>query len=797
MNISIKNINHIILVIFLSFIICLGLLNISYSEEKFEIDVKVGFDGHVKRSELTPVRIEIKNNYKDVEGKIQFLVHDEYNKKNFYTAYSRKINIAKNSTKIIDMESVFHRNGLLYVRVLDKDNNVVFKKMVKYLTINRDEGMFMGILDENIDSLRYLSKAYNINYPKGSRESFFQIAELDDTLPENHITLKAFETIVINNYDSQKLNIRQREALKNWIEAGGLLLVGTGPNYQKTLKGLDNINFIDVKGTKEIMIENISSEEDMKIIDPVLKDGEEITIDNNKELKLYHKRIGKGHVVIAGFDLGLSPFVNWKEKDKFINQLINNYLNSNIKNYDEKYQMMGSHWFENIVSYLPQNLLPSARSILTILILFILLVGPINYYILKRIDRRELLWVTIPLIVIIFSSSIYVLGFRSKLRQPIVNNVSIIEIDDTTNTAVVNTRLGIMGFKNGTWDVTFDKSSNFLLQDRNQYDILRRFADEEVITEYLFDEDSHVLFNKASILDVENLTISNEIKLDGNIIPDIEIKDNKLLGSVNNSFEFDLEDVIIFYGDQYRKLGDLKAGKKSKEFQIAISKNKTTKNWYSIIDSIYGSSYQNNSTNSKNEGDDILNNNIKRDILRGVFDSEEFAVNNNRFFIIAWNRGETGKNIQINGKEVKRIDRNLIILPLDIEYKKGDRVQIPYGILYPEIQENNDMHIERNGTMLYGDGYVVLRFKPEDNIRLNSMEIDFDMMHESSKYDAITYIFNYEKNEWEKWNKNTIIIDDSNMNRYYQKERGALVKIDPEKGTNLSIPSFTIEGVQE
>lgn len=792
MNSRVKNTSYILLVTLLSFTICLGLLNISYAEEKFEIDADIGFDGYVKPNELTPVRIEIKNNFKDIEGKIQLLLHDERNKKDFYTAYSKEINLAKNSTKIINMESVFYRNDLLYVRILDKNNNVVFRKMIKYLKMNRSDGMFMGILDENVDSLRYLSKAHNINYPKGSRESFFEIAELDDTIPENHRTLKTFQTIVINNYDSQKLNVKQREALKNWIEDGGLLLIGTGPNYQKTLSGLNDINFLEVKGTKEIIVKSISNEKSMKLIDADLKDGEKIVVDENKELKLYHKKIGKGHVVITGFDLGLSPFVNWNGKDKFINNVINRYLNNDV-DHTQNYQRMRSHWFENIVSYLPQNLLPSVTSILIILVLFILLVGPINYFILKKIDKRELLWVTIPLIVVIFSGSIYMLGFKTRLRQPIANNVSIIKIDNETNKAGVYTKSGIMGFKNGDWDVAFDKNSEVLLNDRRNYDVLQRFADEEIVTEYFYDEDTHILFNKAGILDVEKITINQEIELDNSIISDIMISNDKLTGTIDNTSGFDLEDVVIFYGNKYEKLGDLKDGEKSKKFQVNINKHQTNKNWYGIIDSLYGGRYQNNSQRTKNEGEDILNSNIKRDILDGIFDSKNSLIGNDRFFMLAWNRDAIGKNIKINGKQSKSIDRNLILLPLDIEYKKGDKVNIPYGVLYPEIENNHNMHLERKGSMLYGEGHVTFRFKPEEDVRLTSMGISLAI--DMNKNDV--FIYNFEKTEWENISTNKIIIDNTNMVKYYNNDRGALVKIDPKEDIDILIPSFEIKGVKE
>ncbi|SHJ47946.1 hypothetical protein [Paramaledivibacter caminithermalis] len=781
--------------IFLILVLCLGLSSTSYGEQKFEVDVDIGFDGYIKPDEATPVWIEVKNNFKDIEGKIQILEQNKYGKKNYYIAHSKDINIAKGSTKIIDMECTFNRNNLLYVRILDKNDNVVFRKIVKYLRMSRPDGIFMGILSEETDSLRYLSKTYrySMNYSgTGSKKSFFEIAQLNDKMPENYRILNMFQVIVINNYDSEKLNIKQQEALKEWIESGGLLILGTGPNYQKTLSGLDNISFLDVVGIKEININKFGNDKSLRLIDTVLNEGEKIFIEDNEGLELYHKKLGKGNIIITGFDMGISPFKDWDKKDEFMNEVINKYLNVDITTYDDDSPMMGTHRFDDIVSYLPYNLLPSVKSILIILILFILLVGPINYFILKRIDKRELLWITIPIIVIIFYAVIYFLGFKTRLRQPIANNISIVKVDNEAKIAQVRTKSGIMGFKNGDWDVAFNKENGIETQERKDYDVIQRFADGEIITEYYSDKDNHIIFKKAGILDVKTILIDKEMKIKDKIVSDIKIKDGKLVGTINNASDLKLEDIVIFYGSKYKKLGSFKEGELSKKFEMNINNSKVIKDWYSIIVSLYGNrNYRYQKT--KDEVENILNNNTKRDILEAVFGSKESVINKNRFFMLAWSRSQLEDSIRINGKEVKNIDRNLVLIPLNIKYQKGEKVSIPYGVLYPEIEDNHNMHLDRNNMILYGEGYAVFRFKPQYNINLSSMTIDTDISRNNTKREI--YIYNYNKKEWEKWDEANITIDSSNMNKYYRINEGTLIKIDPKNDMEIFIPTFEVKGV--
>src|SRR4029078_3512544 len=63
---------------------------------------------------------------------------------------------------------------------------------------------------------------------------------------------------------------------------------------------------------------------------------------------------------------------------------------------------------------LPNLALPPVGGLIAILVVYILLIGPINYLILKRIDRREWAWVTMPVLIVAFAVGAY--GFGSLLR---------------------------------------------------------------------------------------------------------------------------------------------------------------------------------------------------------------------------------------------------------------------------------------------------------------------------------------------------------------------------------------------
>jgi hypothetical protein len=56
------------------------------------------------------------------------------------------------------------------------------------------------------------------------------------------------------------------------------------------------------------------------------------------------------------------------------------------------------------VSQLPRSALPPIGGLLLLLRRYILLIGPVNYLVLRRLDRREWAWVTMPILIVVFAA---------------------------------------------------------------------------------------------------------------------------------------------------------------------------------------------------------------------------------------------------------------------------------------------------------------------------------------------------------------------------------------------------------
>src|SRR5205814_8375374 len=64
------------------------------------------------------------------------------------------------------------------------------------------------------------------------------------------------------------------------------------------------------------------------------------------------------------------------------------------------------------------------------IVLYILLIGPVEYFFLKKVlGRLELTWVTFPLIVVTVSAAAYFTAYAVKGRDLKVNKVDVVDVD--------------------------------------------------------------------------------------------------------------------------------------------------------------------------------------------------------------------------------------------------------------------------------------------------------------------------------------------------------------------------------
>jgi hypothetical protein len=89
-----------------------------------------------------------------------------------------------------------------------------------------------------------------------------------------------------------------------------------------------------------------------------------------------------------------------------------------------------------------------------LIVLYLLLIGPVEYYFLKRVlGRLELTWITFPVIVLTVSLAAYYSAYSLKGRDLKVNKVDVVDIDPATGRVYGTTWLAVFSPRIDTYTV--------------------------------------------------------------------------------------------------------------------------------------------------------------------------------------------------------------------------------------------------------------------------------------------------------------------------------------------------------
>jgi hypothetical protein len=159
--------------------------------------------------------------------------------------------------------------------------------------------------------------------------------------------------------------------------------------------------------------------------------------------------VGQGHVVILGIDpstpaVAGSPGANgmWR---RALGPMSGQSLNPLVLQDDS--QIVAA------LNSLPAVALPDLGLLFGLLALYIALIGPLNYLVLRRIDRREWAWVTMPILVLVFGVGTYVVGMGLKGTDVIVDQLAIVRAAAGTDRGLAQAYVGVFSPNRQTFDI--------------------------------------------------------------------------------------------------------------------------------------------------------------------------------------------------------------------------------------------------------------------------------------------------------------------------------------------------------
>lgn len=473
----------------------------SMAASAMELEAAMGYDGAVTYVRKLPVNVTLTNHGTDTNGK---LVVDVNRSDREFDRYELPVSIAGGASMQLTVPVVLTQRQTEYTVSWMEGEEALAQTAVKPGTVINPSSLIVGTLSQDPQQLTYL------NIGKGndplSRAEYWTTVPLDaDVFPTDSESLRFFDILAIDGFDLSVLSDAQQQALEVWLKNGGIVLLGGGANasasfpYFSRYTGITAGALEDGGDFSQDLLEwfGLSAQplgQDVRITPLNGTRGTPIGPEGLVDMT----RIEDGLVFTAAFALGEKPLNSWLGKNAIWQRALLSCAGTHYRDIVDS-RLNGSYNTSNIyVNTGVANLLGvenGAEMALPMVIigLFIILAGFGSYLLLKKLDRQEWMWLSIPLLAVAASLVLWATSAALPLREPIAVHYTMLSVDEDGQTdgytAVVAAKSSrdpmTVGVEEGTLDIpstVYYYASNDMQEQEAAVKLRYTYGADETIT---------------------------------------------------------------------------------------------------------------------------------------------------------------------------------------------------------------------------------------------------------------------------------------------------------------------------
>jgi hypothetical protein len=459
--------------------------------------VRVGFGSgnSFKVGCWTPVRIQLKAGPQRFSGFLDLMVPDD---DGIATSTRQPLEIAATeSTTLTAYSRPGGRDTEFTIRLVDPQGRRVLEAPQAITmpappeAIMPDELLILTLgqplgVDQVPNLPGFTAGGRNRTGPAGAGVSIARVDAQQHQLPGRWFGYDAARAIVIDTSDRaalESLDGLRGEALVDWVKHGGHLVVAVGGNWQAVLDsalgpilpaqpaGQERVPSLDgletfagsnkpltPPGSPAVMVARLDSVSE--------RGGKILGLAGNLPL-VVRGPCGFGRVTLIGVDVDQRILGDWPDRGLFWACALD-LRHDQTDRSASGVQLAGSgRFFQSGVSDLSSQLRISLEQfpgvklipfgwVAFFIFLYILLIGPGDYFFLKKVLKRmELTWITFPTIVATVSLLAYFAAYRLKGNDLLVNKVDVIDVDQPAGLVRGRTILSLFSPQNRDYNIGF------------------------------------------------------------------------------------------------------------------------------------------------------------------------------------------------------------------------------------------------------------------------------------------------------------------------------------------------------
>ena len=651
--------------------------------------------GHVRVGAWSAIEIEIANDGPAIAGELR-LGSDVAAS----SSYAALVDLPTGSRKryvLYAQPSIFGRNlGVTLV----SDGTAIAKAAVP-VTAHDAYQSVIGVVAEEPGPLIAALNAALVD-PRVAAPAVVSMSPED--LPARVEAWSAIDRLVWQDVDTAKLEPEQMAALRTWLGLGGRLVILGGSTGATTLGNLpDDLLPYRPTGTVDASPADVTSllggavEVDRSV--PALGGtliGGTVLGRSGDAVIAAERTIGQGRTMIIGIDptskeVAGTPAAQalWRRAMPLAASAVVNPL-----------ALPDDSGIVSALNNLPAVGLPPLEQLATLLIAYIVLVGPVNYLVLRRLDRREWAWLTMPLLIVIFSVGAFGLGRALKGSDTIINTIAIVRGAAGAEAGLGQVYVGVFSPSRRTFDVSVGGGA--LLS--NPISVQQQGAGAAPL-DILLGDPARVRGYAIGFGVLRGFRAETALPVP-KVESDLALNDGRLQGSVTNTSEKALEDAAVVYGGSVAKLGDLAPGASAK-IDLQLGTNQAFGG--GLSDRMFGPY-----TGGTSDRDRTIT--TRRTVIdqltqyTGRFSTLIGAGGGQAPALVGWQSGSP-LAVDIGDKQAARVGEAVYLLPLGVDV--GGRTAFPDALIGHTVVTTDAAEAFDQGTAYsLSRGSMVVEFAP-------------------------------------------------------------------------------------
>lgn len=526
-----------------------------------------------------------------------------------------------------------------------------------------------------------------------------------EDLPSRVEAWSSIDVLVWHDVESSRLDAAQLAALETWTAIGGDLVIVAGSSgvssfgaFPADLLPFSPAQIIDVP-TADLtaMLGTLpAGATPLPAVTGTLQLGTAIW-RSGEAVVVARAPVGQGSVTIIGFD----PSVAWLAGSDAAQALWQRVLPSRTA--VAMPLPSDDQFLAQQIANLPAVTLPRGDHLLLLIVGYILAIGPLNYVILKRRDRREWAWLTMPITIAVFAIVAFAFGVLLKGSDVIVNELAIVHGAAGADRGLAEVHVGVFSPGRGNFDIRVRPAALISGPSSQEggpglaLDVL--LGDPATVREYAVSYGAVRVFKAQVAVDTPRVDA------------ELALVDASVHGTIVNNSSFTLKDVVIVYAGGFERLGDMAAGE-SRSVDVDSDQSFDQRLAWRIYPDAVSSDAADDRTRATRRAaieylsdtwSDRFEGPVPQELTGGVFGTGPV--------ILAW-LPEPTLDIDV-GTDVERLAETLFLLPARLNV--AGHVVFNGALLQPSVVDASASEaFFEGGTIFMGEGTMAIDYRPPE-----------------------------------------------------------------------------------